>query len=55
MSVLYDAKGNKIETEKDIAVAVLPQSIEDYMNQHYKNDKIKEAAIITKAGGGNKL
>ncbi len=51
MSVLYDAKGNKLETEEDIAVVALPQQVRDYITQHYKNETIKEAAIITRAGG----
>ena len=51
MSALYDAKGNKQETETDIKVSDLPQSVKDYIAQNYKGEKIKEAAIITRANG----
>ncbi|MEO6819753.1 MAG: PepSY-like domain-containing protein [Ginsengibacter sp.] len=51
MSALYDAKGNRQETEQSIKVAELPQSVKDYIAKNYKGEKIKEAAIITKANG----
>lgn len=51
MSALYDSKGNKQETEEDIKVSELPQSVKDYIATHYKGEKVKEAAIITKANG----
>lgn len=51
MSALYDAKGNKQETEQDIEVSELPQNVKDYIAAHYKGENIKEAAIITKANG----
>lgn len=51
MSALYDAKGNKIETEMDINISQLPSPVTAYITQHYKGEKIKEAAIITKANG----
>lgn len=51
MSALYDARGNKLETEQDIDAAALPQNIKDYVSQNFKGEKIKEAAIITKANG----
>ncbi len=51
MSALYDDNGNRQETETDIAVTDLPASVKDYIAQNYKDEKIKEAAIITKANG----
>ncbi|MDQ6844112.1 MAG: PepSY-like domain-containing protein [Bacteroidota bacterium] len=51
MSALYDAKGARQESETDIKVADLPASVKDYIAQNYKGEKIKEAAIITKANG----
>jgi Putative beta-lactamase-inhibitor-like, PepSY-like len=51
MSALYDAMGNKTETEMDIKISTLPVTITDYVTQNYKGEKIKEAAIITKANG----
>lgn len=51
MSALYDANGNKTETEMDIKVAALPVAVTAYIAQNYKGEKIKEAAIITKANG----
>ncbi len=51
MSVLYDEKGNRQETETDINVSNLPSTVTDYILQNYKGQKIKEAAIITKANG----
>jgi Skp family chaperone for outer membrane proteins len=51
MSALYDAKGNKQETEQSIKVSELPQTVKDYIAKNYKGEKIKEAAIITKANG----
>lgn len=51
MSALYDASGNKIESEMDIKISILPAAITTYITQHYKGEKIKEAAIITKANG----
>lgn len=50
-SALYDAKGNKQESELDIKVSELPQTVKDYIAKNYKGEKIKEAAIITKANG----
>lgn len=50
-SVLYDASGNVIETEVEIATDQLPEKVKDYITANYKNKKIKEAAKITNAGG----
>lgn len=51
MSALYDSKGNRQETEESIKVSALPLSVKDYIATHYKGEKIKEAAIITRANG----
>lgn len=46
-SVLFDAQGNLLETEIEIAINQLPQSIKDYVTKNYPKQKIKEAAKIT--------
>jgi Skp family chaperone for outer membrane proteins len=51
MSALYDDNGIRKETETDIKVDDLPASVKSYINDNYKGEKIKEAAIITKANG----
>ena len=51
MSALYDASGNKTETEMDIKISELPVTVTGYITKNYKGEKIKEAAIITKANG----
>lgn len=51
MSALYDENGNRQETETDITISDLPAAVTDYILQNYKDEKIKEAAIITKANG----
>ncbi len=51
LSALYDSKGSKQETEQDIKISELPQTVKDYVAKNYPGEKIKEAAIITKANG----
>lgn len=51
MSVLYDLNGNKKESETEIQISDLPAPVRDYISQHYNGEKIKEAAVITKANG----
>lgn len=51
MSVLIDAHGKIIETEKEIELSELPEKVKKYVNAHYKGQVIKEAAIITDANG----
>lgn len=46
LSVLFDAKGMVLETEKGITAKELPASVQTAL----KGKKIKEAAIITKNG-----
>jgi Putative beta-lactamase-inhibitor-like, PepSY-like len=50
-SVLFDAKGNLLETEVEIELNQLPKTILDYVATNYKGQKIKEAAKITDAKG----
>lgn len=50
-SVLYDATGNLLESEVEIAVADLPKGASEYIQAHYKDQKNKEAAKITDAKG----
>ena len=49
MSAVFDAKGNQLETEKEIQVSQLPAAVQAYMKKEGK--KIKEAAEITNASG----
>lgn len=51
MSAVYDANGNRQETEVDIKISELPQSVKNYVARNYKGEKIKGAAMITKANG----
>ncbi|MFM9986078.1 MAG: PepSY-like domain-containing protein [Flavobacteriales bacterium] len=50
-SVLYTAEGTLVQTETEIAVASLPQSIQDYVTKNLKGQKIKEASKIVAANG----
>lgn len=50
-SVLFSQDGKIIETEIEIKISQLPKNALDYLKEHYKNQKIKEAAkIITHKG-----
>lgn len=51
MSAVIDKSGVIIETETDIAVNELPENAKKYLNAHYKNIKVTEAAKIVKANG----
>ena len=51
MSSVIDKNGTIIETETDMAIKDLPQSAQNYLKEHYKDAKIKEAAKIVKANG----
>lgn len=51
MSVVLDARGTILETETDITVSALPEAAKNYVKEHYKGVKIKEASRIEKAGG----
>lgn len=51
MSVLYNAKGMVEETEMDMKADMLPAAVRATLAKDYKNDKIAEAAKITKADG----
>jgi uncharacterized protein YxeA len=46
MAVVYDAKGNVIEIEKEVEFSALPTAVQTAL----KGKKVKEAAIITKGG-----
>src|SRR5436190_6126820 len=46
MSSVIDKSGTILETETDMAIKDLPQSVQDYVKDHYKGAKIKEAAKI---------
>jgi hypothetical protein len=51
MSAVFAADGALAETAMELKVAQLPLPVKDYMDQHYKRFKIKEAKRITKANG----
>lgn len=51
MSAVYGANGKKMETEIDIKVSELPSDAKAYLAQNYKGQKVKEAAMITRADG----
>jgi hypothetical protein len=50
-SVVFDASGKHIETEVEIAVTDLPQSVRDYVTKNLNNAKINEASKITAVDG----
>jgi len=51
MSAVIDKNGTIVETETDIPVRDLPQSVQDYVKKKYPGSKIEEAARIVKANG----
>ncbi|HVA99412.1 MAG TPA: PepSY-like domain-containing protein [Bacteroidia bacterium] len=48
-SVLFDAQGNVLETEKAIKFADLPKAAKDYLAKNKAGLKISETSIITDA------
>lgn len=46
MSATFDAKGEWMETETDIAISELPAAVASYVKEHYKSASIKEAAKL---------
>lgn len=50
-SVVLNAKGTILETEVEIGLNQLPKNTVSYINEHYKNQKVKEAAKTTKSDG----
>lgn len=50
-SVTYNAKGNTIETEKQITVASLPTLTIKYVNENFKDAYVKKSSKITSAKG----
>ncbi len=50
-SVLFSQDGKIVETEVEIKVSQLPKNALQYLNNNYKNQKVKEAArIVTEKG-----
>lgn len=45
-SCLFDASGNLLETETEIAISALPNGVADYVTKNYAGQKIKEASKI---------
>ena len=45
-SCLFDAGGNLLETETEIAISDLPKSVSDYVAKNYSGQKISEASKI---------
>jgi hypothetical protein len=50
-SVTFDASGNLLETEKEIAVSTLPSGVAEYVAKNYDGKSIKEASEITDSKG----
>jgi hypothetical protein len=50
-SVLFDAGGNILETETEIAATALPARAKNYLSEHYPSKSVKEAAKITDTKG----
>jgi hypothetical protein len=50
-SVLFDAAGTIIQTEREIPVSSLPQAVRDYVKKNLKGQKITEAEEISEADG----
>jgi hypothetical protein len=50
-SILFDLNGEIRETEIEISIDALPIKARDYINQHYKNHRIKETCQIVDANG----
>lgn len=51
MSASFEASGALKETEKPISIASLPVTITKYLQEHYKGQKVKEAAELKMADG----
>jgi hypothetical protein len=51
MSSVIDKNGTILETETDMAIKDLPQTIQDYLKDHYKGVTIKEVAKIVRSNG----
>jgi len=51
MSAIFNPSGTWKETETAIALKELPQPVKQYIDQHFKGKKVKEAAMINKADG----
>ena len=51
ISIVFDAKGNALETETKIEISQLPKGVEKYVTDNYKGFKISEAAKIIDANG----
>jgi hypothetical protein len=50
-SVVFNQDGKIVETEIEIKVSQLPKNAIQYLNDHYKNQKVKEVAkIVTEKG-----
>lgn len=50
-SILFDKKGNILETEVEILVNQLPKGVLDYVKTNYKTVAVKEVAKITDEKG----
>jgi hypothetical protein len=51
ISVTLNETGEITETETGISIAALPAGVASYIKEHYKNEKIKEAAKIVSRKG----
>ena len=51
MSCVIDKSGTILETETDVPISGLPQTVQSYVKDHYKGARIKEASKIIKSNG----
>jgi hypothetical protein len=51
MSVVYNASGKLIETEKEISISQLPTSVLKYVNDNYPGQVIRKKVLLTNAKG----
>jgi hypothetical protein len=51
VSIVFDAKGTLLETEKEIEVKALPKAVSNYLQSNLSGKKIKEASKIIMANG----
>ena len=51
MSIVFNATGDVLETETELSVSQLPQSVTDYCTKTFPGKKIKEAAKLVDSKG----
>lgn len=51
-SAVFSTDGKLLETESEIALALLPKTVSEYVSKNYPGHKITEASKITETGTG---